>query len=98
MIAQAVPTQREKVMVMNMLLTLETNVDRNTNSLIDSAKIFEQSFPWDSEVQITNLRGQNPEAIEAKNISLYEHLILINDKPHVILRALSQREDLSKES
>lgn len=74
-------------------ITPEHNIDTATNKIKSESLVFSIKRPWRSYIQIYNTRVKRKYAVNVANISIFEHRIILEDTPHVILYMLSKRKE-----
>jgi hypothetical protein len=70
-------------------LTEESNVDFGNRKIKDQSKIFFKIFNWGESVDIYDTIVADLDKIKVANISLYDHLLILDGKRHKILRFYS---------
>ena len=74
-------------------ITPEYNIDKNTNKIISESLVFNIKRPWRAYIQIYNTKVRKKYAVSVANISIFEHRIILEDTPHIILYMLSKRKE-----
>jgi len=78
-------------MKMNMTITKISNIDYTKRKVIDNDKIQQYSLDWEDTIEVFNTYENKKEFIKVKDVSLYNHtLLMLNDKWQ-ILHALSKQ-------
>jgi len=72
-------------------ITPEYNVDKDTNKIITESLVFKIKRPWRSFIQIYNAKVKRKYAVSVANISVFDHRIILEETPHVILYMVSKR-------
>lgn len=73
-----------------MTITPDCNIDYNGMRVINEKAISKKTFRTTEEITIYDLVKQKEEIINVINVSLYEHLIILDGERYKILRMLSQ--------
>lgn len=77
-------------MRMQMTMTPVANCDYERGKLIDAAKVQRASFDWEAEVQVQDAESGEVEFIKVKDVSVYEHRIILDDgEAYHIMHGLS---------
>lgn len=79
-------------MKMHMTITTASNVNWRNNSVINNNQISRTTKDWEDTVvvKMREKKINETKEIKVKNISLYEHFLILNEKEYVILHALSK--------
>lgn len=77
-------------MVMHMTLARTSNIDYNKMKFINDGLISKYSADWNDTIEVLDIKDGEKKFINVKDISLYNHrLIMFNDQWHII-EALSK--------
>lgn len=73
-----------------MTLTLDCNIDYTAMRVINEKEISKKTFRTTEEINVYDLVKQKEEIINVINVSLYEHLLILDGQRYKILRMLSK--------
>lgn len=76
----------------NMLITPVSNINEETNCVVDTTKMAIKVFDWNVDITIFNMKYNRIETIKAKDVSLFDHRLIFNNETHKIIKMLSKEE------
>lgn len=77
-------------MKMFMKLTETDNIDYNEMKVKDNYKVIDFNADWEEEVEVFDINIGEKMPIQIKNISLFDHRLLMFGRQYHILNALSK--------
>lgn len=73
---------------MKIWLTEAINVENS--AVVDNDKVEERIFDWEDEVEVSDVSSNETSVVKIKKISLFDHLIILNNVPCKLLAALTK--------
>lgn len=83
----------ENKMNSHITITETSNVNWDSKKVIDGKKIEKRVIPWENSVEVKIGLDGEKKTIKMKKISLYENILLLDNKEYTILHILSKREE-----
>jgi hypothetical protein len=81
-------TNQGITMTARLTLTPEDNVQNGR--VIDPTKLTRCTHDWDDHIPVLESASRKPSRVQVRSVSLYDHLVVLNDQPHHILHMFSK--------